>query len=101
MARSTPGHFIQPGTCDRCQSAAHAAEGCREGQGEDEGERMLRDLAARMGWSECPACGQMVERVSGCNRMSEFRSLFPSCPPPQGAPKMLAWRNRRGLRSCT
>ena len=52
-------------TCTECRQAAHGDEPCRP----DNDVVAIQDMARKEGWKSCYACGQIVERTAGCNRM--------------------------------
>ena len=54
-------------TCVRCKKEAHGALDCPE----DPAFKQLLEVANERGWKQCPKCRRMVEKDSGCNRMSK------------------------------
>ncbi|CAN8096200.1 unnamed protein product [Discula destructiva] len=51
-----------------CMGAAHGEAPC--GTEAEEWRREVLELGVKMGWKECPRCGHLVERVSGCTHIA-------------------------------
>ncbi|KAK8016577.1 hypothetical protein PG993_014766 [Apiospora rasikravindrae] len=58
-------------TCLTCREAAHTGA-CDEEvlQRSKEADETLLRLAQEKGWTQCPACNAMTERIDGCNFMT-------------------------------
>lgn len=53
-------------TCRHCRNVFHPGLECMA----DISTQQARNLAEREGWKTCPSCANMVERESGCARMT-------------------------------
>lgn len=57
--------------CAQCRVPWHQGRVCGDSQVvvEEEGDVLLRELAAKLKWQRCPQCRMMVERIEGCRFM--------------------------------
>lgn len=64
----------QASTCTVCKSAAHEGTDCPE----DEGTKIILDLAKQEEWSQCYLCHRIVELLHGCWHISKHLRTHPS-----------------------
>lgn len=56
-------------TCVRCKTIWHNQATCAEAKAGSAGAEELKELAKKENWKSCPKCGEVIERISGCNYM--------------------------------
>ncbi|KAK6433485.1 hypothetical protein LTR95_010342 [Oleoguttula sp. CCFEE 5521] len=57
-------------TCTLCKGAAHGEGDCPE----DTTIKETMALAKKSGWKACPGCQSVIQRIAGCNHMSQVTS---------------------------
>lgn len=60
-------------TCIVCKEKYHDDGVCAKKGGFQAPE--VEKVAEREGWKRCQSCGQMIERIEGCNRMRQWSSF--------------------------
>ncbi len=56
-------------TCVRCKTIWHAGATCVQAKASSAEADELKELAKKEKWKSCPKCGEVIERISGCNYM--------------------------------